>query len=40
MEVDPKNADVANTLLNVYSALEMTAQKALEAKNEVILYFK
>jgi hypothetical protein len=24
----------------VYSALEMTAQKALEAKNEVILYFK
>jgi hypothetical protein len=31
MEVDP-NADVANTLLNVYSALEMTAQKALEAK--------
>jgi tetratricopeptide (TPR) repeat protein len=33
MEVDPKNADVANTLLNVYSALEMTAQKkALEAK--------
>jgi tetratricopeptide (TPR) repeat protein len=33
MEVDPKNVDVANTLLNVYSALEMTAQKkALEAK--------
>jgi hypothetical protein len=33
MEVDQKNADVANTLLNVYSALEMTAQKkALEAK--------
>jgi tetratricopeptide (TPR) repeat protein len=31
MEVDPKNVDVANTLLNVYSALEMTAQKkALE----------
>ena len=27
MEVDPKNVDVANTLLNVYSALEMTAQK-------------
>jgi hypothetical protein len=28
-----KNADVANTLLNVYSALEMTAQKkTLEAK--------
>jgi hypothetical protein len=33
MEVDSKNEDVANTLLNVYSALEMTAQKkALEAK--------
>lgn len=29
MEVDPKNVDVANTLLNVYSALEMTAQKKL-----------
>jgi tetratricopeptide (TPR) repeat protein len=33
MEVDPKNEDVSRTLLNVYSALEMTAEKkALEAK--------
>ncbi|MBC5839399.1 tetratricopeptide repeat protein [Flavobacterium muglaense] len=32
-EVDPKNEDVGKTLLNVYSALEMTAEKkALEAK--------
>ena len=33
LEVDSKNDDVAKTLLNVYSALEMTAEKkALEAK--------
>jgi tetratricopeptide (TPR) repeat protein len=33
LEVDPKNDDVAKTLLNVYSALEMTAEKkALQAK--------
>jgi tetratricopeptide (TPR) repeat protein len=33
LEVDSKNEDVAKTLLNVYSALEMTAEKkALEAK--------
>jgi tetratricopeptide (TPR) repeat protein len=33
MEVAPTNEDVARTLLNVYSALEMTAEKkALEAK--------
>ncbi len=32
-EVDPKNEDVGKTLLNVYSALEMTAEKkALKAK--------
>ena len=32
-ELDPKNVDVAKTLLNVYSALEMTAEsKALKAK--------
>jgi len=31
--LDPKNVDVAKTLLNVYSALEMTAEyKALKAK--------
>jgi tetratricopeptide (TPR) repeat protein len=31
--LEPKNADVAKTLLNVYSALEMTAEyKALKAK--------
>lgn len=31
--IDPKNVDVAKTLLNVYSALEMTAEyKALKAK--------
>ncbi|WP_269684433.1 tetratricopeptide repeat protein [Flavobacterium lacustre] len=33
VELDPKNLDVAKTLLNVYSALEMTAEyKALKAK--------
>ncbi|EIA07958.1 tetratricopeptide repeat protein [Flavobacterium frigoris] len=33
LEVDPKNEDVSKTLLGVYSALEMTAEKkALEAK--------
>ncbi|SEA32149.1 Tetratricopeptide repeat-containing protein [Flavobacterium gillisiae] len=33
LEVDSKNDDVAKTLLNVYSALEMTTEKkALEAK--------
>lgn len=33
LEVDSKNDDVAKTLLNVYSALEMTAEKkALESK--------
>lgn len=33
VELEPKNADVAKTLLNVYSALEMTAEyKALKAK--------
>jgi tetratricopeptide (TPR) repeat protein len=33
VELDPKNTDVAKTLLNVYSALEMTAEyKALKAK--------
>jgi tetratricopeptide (TPR) repeat protein len=33
LEVDSKNDDVAKTLLNVYSALEMTAEKkALQAK--------
>lgn len=33
LEVDSKNEDVAKTLLNVYSALEMTAEKkALQAK--------
>lgn len=33
LEIDMKNVDVANTLLNVYSALEMTAEKkALQAK--------
>jgi tetratricopeptide (TPR) repeat protein len=33
LDIDPKNKDVASTLLNVYSALEMTAEKkALEAK--------
>jgi tetratricopeptide (TPR) repeat protein len=33
VELDPKNIDVAKTLLNVYSALEMTAEyKALKAK--------
>lgn len=33
LEVDPKNEDVAKTLLNVYSALEMTTEyKALKAK--------
>ena len=32
-ELDPANVDVAKTLLNVYSALEMTAEyKALKAK--------
>jgi tetratricopeptide (TPR) repeat protein len=32
-ELDPKNEDVANTLLNVYGALEMTdKKKALKAK--------
>ena len=32
-ELDPANKDVAKTLLNVYSALEMTAEsKALKAK--------
>ena len=32
-ELDPKNVDVAKTLLNVYSALEMTTEsKALKAK--------
>jgi tetratricopeptide (TPR) repeat protein len=37
MEVDPKNVDVANTLLNVYSALEMTAQKkALGLRAKII----
>jgi hypothetical protein len=31
--LDPKNADVTKTLLNVYSALEMTTEyKALKAK--------
>ena len=31
--LDPKNVDVAKTLLNVYSALEMTTEyKALKAK--------
>ncbi|PKB14998.1 lipopolysaccharide assembly protein LapB [Flavobacterium sp. 5] len=33
VELDPKNQDVSKTLLNVYSALEMTAEyKALKAK--------
>ena len=33
LELEPKNTDVAKTLLGVYSALEMTAEKkALEAK--------
>lgn len=33
VELDPKNTDVAKTLLNVYSALEMSAEaKALKAK--------
>ena len=33
VELDPKNEDVSKTLLNVYSALEMTAEyKALKAK--------
>jgi thioredoxin-like negative regulator of GroEL len=33
VELDPKNTDVAKTLLNVYSALEMTTEyKALKAK--------
>ncbi|PJJ08452.1 tetratricopeptide repeat protein [Flavobacterium sp. 1] len=33
VELDPSNADVTKTLLNVYSALEMTAEyKALKAK--------
>ncbi|AOW11426.1 tetratricopeptide repeat protein [Flavobacterium gilvum] len=33
VELDPKNVDVAKTLLNVYSALEMTSEyKALKAK--------
>jgi len=33
VELDPKNPDVSKTLLNVYSALEMTAEyKALKAK--------
>jgi tetratricopeptide (TPR) repeat protein len=33
VELDPKNVDVAKTLLNVYSALEMTTEyKALKAK--------
>ncbi|NRS89786.1 tetratricopeptide (TPR) repeat protein [Flavobacterium sp. 7E] len=33
LELDPKNGDVSKTLLGVYSALEMTAEKkALEAK--------
>ncbi|HSD07632.1 tetratricopeptide repeat protein [Flavobacterium sp.] len=33
VELDPKNQDVTKTLLNVYSALEMTAEyKALKAK--------
>jgi len=33
VELDPKNTDVTKTLLNVYSALEMTAEyKALKAK--------
>jgi tetratricopeptide (TPR) repeat protein len=33
VELDPANVDVAKTLLNVYSALEMTAEyKALKAK--------
>ncbi len=32
-ELDAKNEDVANTLLNVYGALEMTdKKKALKAK--------
>jgi tetratricopeptide (TPR) repeat protein len=33
LEIDPKNEDVSKTLMGVYSALEMTAEKkALEAK--------
>ena len=33
VELDPKNVDVAKTLMNVYSALEMTAEyKELKAK--------
>ena len=33
VELDPSNPDVTKTLLNVYSALEMTAEyKALKAK--------
>ena len=33
VELDPSNQDVSKTLLNVYSALEMTAEyKALKAK--------
>jgi tetratricopeptide (TPR) repeat protein len=33
VELDPKNTDIVKTLLNVYSALEMTAEyKALKAK--------
>ena len=31
-EIDPTNIDVAKTLLNVYSALEMPEYKALKAK--------
>jgi tetratricopeptide (TPR) repeat protein len=31
-EIDPKNIDVAKTLLNVYSALEMPEYKALKVK--------
>jgi tetratricopeptide (TPR) repeat protein len=32
-DIDPKNIDVAKTLLNVYSALEMTAEyKVLKVK--------
>jgi len=33
VELDPKNTDVVKTLLNVYSALEMTTEyKALKSK--------
>lgn len=35
VELDPKNVDVAKTLLNVYSALEMTAEYKADRKSVV-----